>query len=131
MTEVANTLKETPWQEVALAQAFRRVRYEYHRDFFALLGYSTVATQFEAIWALCEPKMANDPHVALVNEQEPHYWVPLLESPEARKRFFDVLSDVLEQEAQSDEKRGRVHLANLLREVVQEIRQLRLELSVG
>lgn len=108
--------------EAAIAQGFRRVRYSYHRDFFELLGYSDIASQFAGIWELCEPHMKDDPHEDLVNDQEPSYWLPYLEHPNVRLRFFNYLSNVLEQEAVGDEKRGRKVLAAKLREVVESLR---------
>ena len=108
--------------EAAIAQGFRRVRYSYHRDFFELLGYPKIAGHFADIWKLCEPHMKDDPHEALVNGREPAYWLPFLEHPNVRSRFLSYVANVIEWEAEGDEKRGRIVLAAKLHEAVREIR---------
>jgi len=108
--------------EAAIAQAFRRVQYRYHRDFFELLGHREISAKFADIWALCEPYIKDEPHEAQANGRKPSHWLPYLENENVRLRFFNYLSNVLEGEAEGDEKRGRKVLARKLREVVEDLR---------
>ena len=97
-----------------LAKDFKGVWYSYHRDLFALLGEEEISAAFADIWGLCEPYMKGDTlHRPQVQKRPPEYWVGKLDPG-----FRAELAQVLEDEAEGDEKRGRKVLAKKLRHIV-------------
>lgn len=115
----------TPHQ---LGLAFRRVRYNFHADFFTqlsqeepgALAVSEVARLFVEIWSLCVRSASTDDldaHLPTVQGLSVEALMELWKAWNVsnRRSFLGGLAETLRAEAEGDEGRGRRRLAAKLR----------------
>ena len=108
---IYHSVEQIPDDPGAMARAFRRVRYDYHRAFFEQLKQEVLRETFEELWSFCVLKASAaelDGHTPTVLGLSPQALAARLKSwsQAEQLRFWDALISTLSLEARGDEKRG-------------------------